>query len=194
MICNRRELNKYIRNDREKNLGEIGKRGVFILWIIRHERYHMYKYLKNLRYYEYYRNIYEHNSSYLKLLFALPYFYRKIRYYHLTNKYGVCIVPNTVKRGIKIVHYNAGVIINCKHMGENCIVSSGVVVGNKGEKYNVATIGNNVELCVGSKVIGKVIIGDNVIVAPNSVVINDVPANCIVSGVPAKIIKTITHD
>lgn len=181
-------------NDREKNLGRIGKYGIIILWIIRHEHYHMYKYLKNLRYYEYYRNRIEHNTSLVKLIFALPYYYRKIRYYHLTNKYRVCIVPNTVGSGIRIVHYNGGVIINCKSMGENCIVSSGVIVGNKGNKENVATIGNNVELCVGCKVIGRITIGDNVIVAPNSVVTKDIPANSIVSGIPAKVIKTITHD
>lgn len=54
----------------------------------------------------------------------------------------------------------------------------------------MAVIGNNVELCVGAKVIGKVCIGDNVIVAPNAVVIHDVPSNSIVGGVPAKILKT----
>ena len=44
-------------------------------------------------------------------------------------------------------------------------------------------------MTIGSKIIGKVIIGDNVVIAPNSVVIKDVPDNCIVSGVPAKVIK-----
>ena len=64
-----------------------------------------------------------------------------------------------------------------------------MVVGNKNEKNNRPTIGNNVELTLGCKVIGKVTIGDGVIVAPNSVVIKDVPACCAVSGVPAKVIK-----
>ena len=53
----------------------------------------------------------------------------------------------------------------------------------------MATIGDHVSLLIGSKVIGKVTIGNNVVIAPNSVVIKDVPDNCIVSGVPAKIIK-----
>lgn len=67
-----------------------------------------------------------------------------------------------------------------------CSVSSSVVVGNKGTQDNRAIIGNNVELTIGCKVIGKVVLGNNVIVAPNSVVIKDVPDNAIVSGVPAK--------
>lgn len=53
----------------------------------------------------------------------------------------------------------------------------------------MATIGNNVDLTIGCKVIGGIKIGDNVTVAPNSVVVKDVPANAIVSGIPAKILK-----
>lgn len=45
------------------------------------------------------------------------------------------------------------------------------------------------EIAVGAKVIGNVHVGNNVVIAPNSVVVKDVPANAIVSGIPAKIIK-----
>ena len=74
-------------------------------------------------------------------------------------------------------------------MGNYCTVNSGVVVGNKGSNDMVPKIGNNVTLSVGCKVIGHIKIGNNVVVAPNSVVIKDVPDNCVVSGVPAIIIK-----
>lgn len=73
-------------------------------------------------------------------------------------------------------------------MGNNCVVNSGVIIGTN-NKGGLARIGNNVDISVGSKIIGGVIIGDNSIVAPNSVVVKDVPANAIVSGVPANIIK-----
>lgn len=53
----------------------------------------------------------------------------------------------------------------------------------------MAVIGNNVDMTIGCKIIGGVTIGDNDIIAPNSVVVKDVPDNAIVSGVPAKIIK-----
>ena len=64
-----------------------------------------------------------------------------------------------------------------------------MVLGTKGTFDNVPTIGDNVEIALGAKVIGKVFVGNNAIVAPNSVVIKDVPENAIVSGVPAQIIK-----
>lgn len=53
----------------------------------------------------------------------------------------------------------------------------------------IATIGDNVKLSTGSMVIGKVTIGNNCVVAPNAVVTKSEPDNCIVGGVPAKIIK-----
>lgn len=53
----------------------------------------------------------------------------------------------------------------------------------------MAVIGNNVDLTVGCKVIGGVHIGNNVIVAPNSVVVKDIPDCAVVSGVPARILK-----
>ena len=74
-------------------------------------------------------------------------------------------------------------------MGNYCSVNAGVVVGNKDSQENIATIGNNVKLNVGCKIIGKISIGDNVIVAPNSVVVKDIPNNAIVSGIPAIILK-----
>lgn len=79
-------------------------------------------------------------------------------------------------------------IISCKYVGCYCTANSGVIVGNN-SKGGMAVIGDYVSLTVGSKVIGDVTIGNNVIVAPNSVVVKDVPDNAVVSGVPAKILK-----
>lgn len=62
-------------------------------------------------------------------------------------------------------------------------------MGKKNTNEERPIVGNNVEMCIGSKIIGGVVIGDNVIVAPNSVVIKDIEEGDIVSGVPAKSIK-----
>lgn len=71
----------------------------------------------------------------------------------------------------------------------NIVMNSGAMIGNKNGNENRATIGNHVEITFGAKVVGKVTIGDYAIIAPNSVVIKDVPPYAVVSGVPAKIIK-----
>ena len=96
---------------------------------------------------------------------------------------------NKIGPGLSLPHIEGGVIINCQSVGCNCMINSGVVVGNKNDNAHVPTIGDNVQLAVGCKVIGKIKIGNNVIVAPNAVVVKDVPDNAIVGGVPAKIIK-----
>ena len=82
-----------------------------------------------------------------------------------------------------------GIVVNCESVGNYCTINSGVVVGNKGSNDNVPTIGDNVTLSVGCKVIGKIYTGNNVLIAPNAVVINDVPDNSIVVGIPGRIIK-----
>ena len=78
-------------------------------------------------------------------------------------------------------------------MGYYCSANSGVVVGNKDSQDNRATIGNNVGIAVGAKIIGKVTIGDNSIIAPNAVVVKDVAANTIVGGVPARVLKVLNE-
>ena len=84
-----------------------------------------------------------------------------------------------------------GVIINAIKVGENFTINTGCILGKKGNNDNRPTIGDNVECCIGSKIIGRVHVGDNAIVAPNSVVVKDVASNTIVSGVPAVLLKTL---
>ena len=74
-------------------------------------------------------------------------------------------------------------------MGDYCRVQSGVVIGNVGDEDHRPTIGNHVAFGLGCKVYGKITIGDNASILPNAVVTHDVPANAIVGGIPAKVIK-----
>lgn len=108
----------------------------------------------------------------------------KIRWHRLSLRYNISILPNTVGFGLRIPHLNGGIIINCKSMGNNCIINAGV--NDRGE---LAEIGNNVNLTIGCKIIGAVHIGSNAVVAPNSVVVKDAPENAIVSGIPATLLK-----
>lgn len=52
-------------------------------------------------------------------------------------------------------------------------------------------IGDNCKIGAGAKILGGVVVGDNVFIGANAVVTHDVPSNCVVGGVPAKIIKRI---
>lgn len=74
-------------------------------------------------------------------------------------------------------------------IGRNCMIGQGVTIGGKSRWYEVPVLGDNVYVSAGARILGPVVIGDNVIIGANAVVVKDVPSNCIVAGVPAKIIK-----
>ena len=71
-------------------------------------------------------------------------------------------------------------------IGNNCNIHRGVLIGqeNRGIRKGVPTIGNNVWMGINSSIIGKITIGDDVIIAPNSFVNCDVPSHSIVFGNP----------
>lgn len=184
MIKNRKDLKYYLQEDK-KRYRDIAGKGFcryLIKLFIRSEDAICLHFLRVLRKYEFY-----HNTG-----SVLRYWY-KIRHSRLEDISGISIPINVVGPGLYIAH-KGGIIINCKSMGNHCVVSSGVVCGNKNTYDSIPVIGNNVELTLGCKVIGKVEIGDNCIVAPNSVVVKSIPANTVVSGVPAVVIKTITDN
>ena len=90
-----------------------------------------------------------------------------------------------------VIHNCMGIFILAKRIGHSCTVNQGVSVASiRGTGW--PTIGNNVFLAAGSKVMGGVTVGDNVVVSGNSLVISDVPSNCTVLGVPARVISRET--
>lgn len=102
-------------------------------------------------------------------------------------------VPYKCKIGknTKFAYGGIGVVIHERaEIGENCIIGQGITIGGKSKEPNVPKIGNNVYIAAGSRIIGNVTIGDDVVIGANSVVTKNVPSNCIVAGIPAKIIKT----
>jgi serine O-acetyltransferase len=90
-----------------------------------------------------------------------------------------------------VIHNFSCIMILAKRIGHSCTVNQGVTVGSiRGTGWPV--IGNNVYLGAGCKVMGGVTVGDNVVVSANSLVVTDVPDNCTVMGVPARVISRDT--
>lgn len=80
-----------------------------------------------------------------------------------------------------------GTTLNAESIGDNFFCLHGITIGKKNEKRPV--IGNNVTIYAHAIIIGDIKIGDNAIIGAGSVVTKDVPANAVVAGNPAKIIK-----
>jgi serine O-acetyltransferase len=79
-------------------------------------------------------------------------------------------------------------IIAAESIGSFFWVNQQVTIGFK-DKSGCPTIGNNVTIGAGAKVLGKIKIGNNVAIGANAVVLKDVPDNCTVVGVPGRIVK-----
>jgi len=91
-----------------------------------------------------------------------------------------------VGRNFVIDHFGGIVVSGFATFGDNCRIRNGVVVGlRRIEKSYVPVIGNNVDIGVGAKLLGRIKIGDNSIIGANAVVLDDVPENSVAIGVPA---------
>lgn len=105
---------------------------------------------------------------------------------------GIEIHPGArIGRGFFIDHGMGVVIGETAIIGDNVLLYQGVTLGGtgltKGKRH--PTIGNNVVIGAGAKVLGDITVGDNSYIGANAVVIKDVPANSTVVGVPGRITK-----
>jgi serine acetyltransferase len=94
-----------------------------------------------------------------------------------------------IGKGVLIAHPYA-TILNAEIIGDNFSCIHCTTIGAKGQ--NRPVIGDNVSLGANVTIIGNVHIGNNVVVGAGSVVVKDVPSDCVVAGNPAKIIRYIS--
>ncbi|PFH87077.1 serine acetyltransferase [Bacillus sp. AFS088145] len=115
-------------------------------------------------------------------------FIKKIIQNHLEVKYSVLVSLHCkIGKCFKLEHFFGVVIGRDVVIGDNCKIYQQVTLGEKNGKF--PKIGNNVVIFSGAKIIGDIIIGDNVQVGANAVVLHDIPDNSVAVGIPAKILK-----
>jgi serine O-acetyltransferase len=86
-----------------------------------------------------------------------------------------------------IDHFGSIIVSGYTRFGDNCRIRTGVVIGlSRIDDPCAPTFGNNVDVGAGAKVLGRISIGDNVLIGANAVVVTDIPANSIAVGVPAR--------
>jgi serine O-acetyltransferase len=107
-------------------------------------------------------------------------------------KLGMEIPSSTsVGEGLFIGHFGTIIVNGESIIGRNCNLSHGVTIGqlNRGERAGCPTIGDNVFIGPGARILGRIVIGDDVAIGANSVVVDDVPDGAVVAGIPAKVVS-----
>jgi serine O-acetyltransferase len=129
---------------------------------------------------------------------------------HWLKSYDVPILPRVISQlarwltGVEIhpsakigtgffIDHGMGVVVGeTAEIGDYVTLFQGVTLGGTGKERGKRhpTLGNHVVVGAGAKILGGIMIGDNVKIGANSVVLKNVPANSTVIGVPARVIKT----
>ncbi len=108
------------------------------------------------------------------------------------RKTGIEIHPGaTIGRGLFIDHGSGVIIGETTIIGDNVTLYQGVTLGGTGKETGKRhpTLGDNVMVSAGAKVIGSFTVGENSKIGAGSVVLEEVPPNCTVVGVPGRIVK-----
>lgn len=149
--------------------------------------------------------------SRVEVFLAYPGFHAIVihRINHVLWKTGIPVLPRVMSHigrfltGIEIhpaaligpgfvIDHGMGVVIGeTSEVGENCLLYQGVTLGGTGKEKGKRhpTIGNNVIVGAGAKILGAIRIGDNVVIGSNSVILKPVPDNAICVGVPGRITR-----
>ncbi len=91
-----------------------------------------------------------------------------------------------------VIDHGMGIVIGeTAEVGDDCLIYHGVTLGGTGKDQGKRhpTIGNNVLISTGAKVLGPFKVGDNARIAANAVVLSEVPADATAVGIPAQIVK-----
>lgn len=185
-IKSKHELNAIIRY--EKKLYP----NTFLDCLTNDQRVYNWRFMRLLRYSEYYGRRKQSN-----LLFLILWLFFRRKRNTLGCKIGVQIQEGSFDKGL-VIHHNGSIVVsggarvgmNCQLHGDNCIGN----IGKSGQE-GCPVIGDNVSIGVGAKILGPITIASNVIIGANAVVISSCYESGIsLVGVPAKKVLPIRNE
>lgn len=146
------------------------------------EIFFLYPGVKALRMYRRANFFYRHNFKFLARLISQ----------RCVRKTGIEIHPAATIGKRLVIDHGVGVVIGeTAEIGDDCLIYQGVTLGGTGKDLGKRhpTLGNNVMVGAGAKVLGPFKVGDNSRIAAGAVVLAEVPENSTATGVPARIVR-----
>lgn len=185
MIKTKKDLSEYLKADFEVQ----NMKYAFLAKFTFGENMAMFSYIKNLRYLEYYMN--KKQRAWDKILYC----YRLMKHRRMCLKYQINISPNSVGKGLLLIHPGFRRVGAFVKIGDNCTVCPMVLIGKKHPDIDTShcIIGDNCYIGAGAIIMEPVVIGTNVTIAAGAVVVKDIPDNAVVAGNPAKIIRILNN-
>lgn len=122
----------------------------------------------------------------------VPYLYNRLWLNHYRFRYGFEISPwTTVGPGFYLGHFGGVVISPFAVLGSNVNIAQGVTIGaaSRGARRGAPTLGNRVWVGANAVIVGRVTIGDDVLIGPGAYVNFDVPEKSIVIGNPGQVVS-----
>ena len=181
MIQTKNDLKQFLKYEKELY------KNTFLDDLTSDQRGYIWKYVKRLRKSEYHYNN-RKGSLYHKTMYV---FYKRIKN-KLGVKIGIEIWENVFDIGLLIHHCGSIVVNGSCRVGKNCQLHGNNCLGNAGYGTGCPCIGDNVDIGVGAKIIGEIILGNDLKIGANAVVNKSFKKSGItLVGIPAReVIKT----
>ncbi len=142
----------------------------------------LYPGVKAVRYHRKAHWCYEHNFMFIARVISQM----------SRHRTGIEIHPGAKIGKRLVIDHGMGIVIGeTAEVGDDCLIYHGVTLGGTGKESGKRqpTIGNNVLIGTGAKVLGPFKVGDNSRIAANSVVLSEIPPDSTAVGIPARVVK-----
>ena len=173
------KLREYVYGDMEFYYNQSRKERL-IFWLIDDPIFYIAKYLRYLRKEEYFSA----KSNIVGTILGLYYFRKKNR---LGNRLGFKIPRNCFGPRLTIYHHGEIIVNEKARIGADCKLHGGNCIGNNGITDKTPRVGNGLDLGIGAKIIGNVVLENNIKIGANAVVTKSFNEdNITLVGIPAK--------
>ena len=186
MITDKKTRKEFLAYEKKLYFPE-GEKGLLRGLLLNSKEYRVWRYIRTLRYAEYYKN--KKSTPLSRLLFA---FYHR-RKYCLGYSLGFEIPENCFDQGLMIYHFSPVIVNEDARIGKDCRISGNLCIGNKGPGTKSPVIGDRVSLGFGAVILGDIRLADEVRIGAGSVVTKSVLCpGAVAMGVPAAVRDSLT--